>query len=430
MKVLWIVNTIFPYPAEQINCNKSVYGGWLNGLANSLVKYNRIKLCIVTTYNGKTLLHFNDSIIDYYLVPGGTIFKYNPRLNKYAKEIIEQFEPNIIHIHGTEFAHSLSFIETVKSLNIPIITSIQGLVSVYSENYFAGISERELKRNYTIRDIIKHDGVFSGKRSFYKRGIYEKSIIRMSDFILGRTCWDYANTKVINPDEKYCIMNEILRDCFYKNSWNIEKVRQHSIFTSQGNYPIKGLHYLIEAISFLKKQYPDVKLYVSGQNIIDTKTLKNRFKMTGYGKYIKKLIHKHHLEENVIFLGQLNEVQMKEQLLKTNVFVLPSAIENSSNALCEAMILGIPCVATNSGGTMDMINHNVEGFLYPYNEPAVCAKYISDFFESTELCITISNSARKKALERHDPRSNIKRLVEIYNNATEYKKRGLQYKYE
>ena len=61
--------------------------------------------------------------------------------------------------------------------------------------------------------------------------------------------------------EKIYIMNEILRDCFYKNSWNIEKVRQHSIFTSQGNYPIKGLHYLIEAISFLNStlQYDSKK---------------------------------------------------------------------------------------------------------------------------------------------------------------------------
>ena len=99
------------------------------------------------------------------------------------------------------------------------------------------------------------------------------------------------------------------------------------------------------------------------------------------------MIEKYELGKNIEFTGLLNENQMIERLLKTNVFILPSAIENSSNSLGEAMLLGLPCIASNTGGTMDILKHKEEGLLYPYTEPAILAEYIGRFFENDELCI-------------------------------------------
>lgn len=84
------------------------------------------------------------------------------------------------------------------------------------------------------------------------------------------------------------------------------------------------------------------------------------------------------------------------------MFVLPSVIENSANSLGEAILLGMPCVATNTGGTMDILEHKKEGFLYPYTEPAMCADYISRYFEDNKLCIEYGRQAREKALSRHN----------------------------
>ena len=110
---------------------------------------------------------------------------------------------------------------------------------------------------------------------------------------------------------------------------------------------------------------------------------------------------------------------MVERLLKTHVFVLPSAIENSSNSLGEAMLLGMPCVATNTGGTMDILKHGQEGFLYPYTEPAMCAKYISEYFENDILSIQFGSKARKIAIERHNPQKNTEKLIKIYSKIME-----------
>lgn len=413
MKILWIVNTIFPYPARKIGQEKCCFGGWLNGLANMLKDNNDIKLAIATVYNGVDIKKFDDGKIIYYLIPGAPALKYNSNLEKYWKIVNEEFKPDLVHIHGTEFAHGLAFINVCT--NVKTVTSIQGLTSAIAKVYYAGLHTSEILKNVTFRDIIKQDNIFQQKKKFTKRGKNEIELIKKTDAIIGRTIWDYANTKAINPEESYFVGNETLRTGFYGKEWNLENIERHSIFTSQASYPIKGLHFLLQAIYILKQKYPDIKLYIAGNNIIDTSTFTRKIKISGYAKIIRKLIKKYNLEDQVVFTGILSEEKMIEQYLKSNVFVLPSVIENSSNSLGEAMILGMPCVATNTGGTMDILEHKKEGFLYPYTEPAMCAEYISRYFEDDKLCIEYGRKAREKALSRHNAENNANQIIKIYN---------------
>ena len=413
MKILWIVNTIFPYPASKIGQEKCCFGGWLNGLANMLKDNNDIKLAIATVYNGKEIKKYDDGKIIYYLVPGLPTIKYNSKLEAYWKEVKKEFKPDLVNIHGTEFAHGLSFKKACP--NVKVITSIQGLTSVIAKVYYAGLDTQEILKNITFRDLLRHDSIFQQKRKFANRGKNEIELIKKSEAIIGRTTWDYANTKAINPEEKYFIGNETLRTGFYSKEWNIQNIEKHSIFTSQGSYPIKGLHFLLQAVYILKQSYPDLKLYIAGNNITNTTTLMKKIKFGGYAKIIKKLIKKYNLENQVEFTGLLSEEEMINRYLKSNVFVLPSAIENSSNSLGEAMLLGMPCVATNTGGTMDILKHKEEGLLYPYTEPAMCADYISRYFEDDKLCIEYGRQAREKALSRHNAENNANQIIKIYN---------------
>ena len=415
MKILWIVNTIFPYPAMQLKTEKCVFGGWLNGLADQLKEQENIELGIATAYNGNEIKKYYDGKITYYLMPGAPALKYDSKLNKYCKIILNEFKPELLHIHGTEYAHGLSFINVCND-NIKKIVSIQGLISYYEKVYLANIPYNEIIKNITLRDIIRRDNLFQQKNKFRRRGRNEIEIIKKADAILGRTTWDYANTKAINLNEKYYCSNETLRQCFYNQQWNIENIDRYTIFCSQAGYPIKGFHFLLETIAILKKQYPMIKLFTAGENILN-----RGFKTSGYARYLSKLIDKYEVSDNVIFTGLLSEEEMAKKLLKTHVFVLPSAIENSSNSLGEAMLLGMPCVATNTGGTMDMLEHRKEGYLYPYTEPAMCAEYISNFFEDDELAIRMGKTARRKALESHDPEKNVTKLLEIYKEVIEEK---------
>lgn len=419
MKILWIVNTIFPYPVEKLGLEKNNFGGWLNGLANELVKNNNIELAIATVYKGKDIAEFNDGKIKYYLIPGAPAIKYNSKLEKYWKEINDKFNPDLVHIHGTEYVHGLAFKNGCPE--VKIVTSIQGLISVISEVYYANISFWNIVSNITFRDIVKIDNIFLQKNKFKKRGENEIKLIKKSDAIIGRTDWDYSNCKAIDKNMNYYFLNETLRKEFYNYKWNIENIDKYSIFCSQAGYPIKGLHYLLKAIYILKKQYPEVKLYIAGPNIIDKSTFLKKIKISGYAKYINKLIKKYEIQEQVVFTGILDEKEMLNRLLKTNVFSVNSIIENESNSLSEAAIIGVPSVASYVGGISNRIEHKKDGFLYPYTEPAMLAEYISRIFNDDNLAIELGENARKTAISRHDREKNCERTIEIYKEIIEGK---------
>jgi glycosyltransferase involved in cell wall biosynthesis len=210
-------------------------------------------------------------------------------------------------------------------------------------------------------------------------------------------------------------MNETLREEFYTDTWNIDRIERNSIFVSQGNYPIKGLHYLIEVLPDIVAEYEDTVVYVAGDVITNNDSIKDKIKISGYGKYILKMIKKSHLENHVKFVGRLEADKMCARFLKTHVFVCPSAIENSPNSVGEAMILGVPVVSSDVGGVHNLLDNKKDGILYPKNKTQELKKAILRIFDDDKLAMSFSSNARAHALKTHDPETNYKRLLEIYN---------------
>jgi glycosyltransferase involved in cell wall biosynthesis len=119
-------------------------------------------------------------------------------------------------------------------------------------------------------------------------------------------------------------------------------------------------------------------------------------------------------KDKLIFLGILNENQMAEQYASSHVFLCPSAIENSSNSVGEAQLVGTPCVASYVGGTMDMIDDGQTGLLYRFEEVSLLAKQICRIFENDDLAISLSKKAQEVASVRHDKIINASQLNSIY----------------
>lgn len=414
-KILWIVNTIFPYPAEKLGLKKTSFGGWLNSLSNTIKESDNFKLAVAATYNGKEFKELDDGKITYYLVPKKDATKYNQKQKEYWQKINELFKPDLVHINGTEYANGLEVIDACP--NATTLTSIQGLVSVYANVYYANIHMKEIFKSITLRDVIRRDNMIQARKKFIKRGKNEIEILRKTNAITGRTIWDYSNVQAINPNVKFYWSNRILREEFYQSKkWDVSNIERHTIFCSQAGYPIKGLHFIVEAANILKNEYPDIKVYVAGNNITKSDTIKEKMKITGYGKYIRNLIKKYDLEKNIIFTGMLDSQGMVNRLLNSNAFVQTSAIENSPNSLGEAMLLGVPCVASYVGGTCDMLEHGKEGLLYTYTEPAILAQYIKRIFEDDELCMEYSKNAINKANITHDKERITQETIDMYND--------------
>lgn len=414
MRVLWITNIIFPYPASMLGINAPTGGGWMLSSAKSISESSSIDMAVATVYSGNKLLRYKNNRIQYYLLPlyGKTNTLYHKSTEKLWKQVSADFCPDIVHIHGTEFPHGLAFLRACP--NIKTVISIQGLVSVISRFYYTGISVSEIISNITFRDIIRFDTIFRQKAKLVARGKIEIETIANASYIIGRTSWDKAHVLAINPKVNYYACNETLRSAFYNTIWNYDNCEKHSIFVSQAWYPIKGLHQLLKAMPIVLRQYKDAKIYVAGNDITRSSRITEKLRLSGYGKYIRSLIMKHKLYNKVIFTGVLDEQAMRDQYLKSNLFICPSAIENSPNSLGEAQLLGVPYIASYVGGIPDLICEQNMNSLYRYEEIEQLAVKICEKFKAGDAA---SNKGDMQgALNRHNPEANKQQLLTIYKN--------------
>lgn len=392
-----------------------VVGGWMYSAVLSLLDNSEnTELAVATVYRGQSLVKTTIDGVTYYLLPlKGNNSYYHKELELLWKKVNNDFLPDIVHLHGTEFAHGLAFLKSCSA--VKTVVSIQGLVSSIAKYYYADIPFSSIIKNLTFRDIVK-GGIIRTRRDYFRRGKIEHEIICRAKNIIGRTSWDKAQIWAINPNANYFFCNETLRSSFYEKQWDYKKCEPHSIFISQAKNPIKGLHQLLKAMPLILNCYPNSKIYVSGDNITLCKTLNQRLRFSGYGSYIKKLIEEKGLKEKVIFLGPLDETQMCNRFLSSNVFVCPSSIENSPNSLGEAQLLGVPCVASFVGGIPDFMV-GCEKRMYRFDDYEMLAKQVCDIF-SLSGNINVED-VRALARCRHDKKKNSRNLMNIYKQICE-----------
>ncbi|MBC8767873.1 glycosyltransferase family 4 protein [Arenibacter sp. BSSL-BM3] len=417
MKILWITNPIFPELSLALGNPVPVIGGWMYGLAKDLSQKKDISLTIATSRPNVKPQHLIIKGIEYILLNGQKInTKYDSSLEVEWKKLIEKLKPDLVHIHGIEFAHGLALMNACPNLNY--IISIQGLVSIISKFYLGGISNKDIRRNITLFDFFKRTSVFHEKRKFEIRGQkIENKYLLLANHVIGRTQWDQDHVKTINPKAYYHFCNESLRDEFYSSpKWQFHSKKNHSIFLSQASYPIKGLHQVLHAVNLLKNQFPNIQIQVAGDDITRTDSATDKLRLSGYGKYIKGLIKKYNLYSNIKFLGYLDGRAMAQEYLKSHIFICPSSIENSPNSLGEAQILGVPSIASYVGGVPDMIDPGENGLLYRFEEIEMLAQRIKDIFENDKLAVKLSEGGIKSATKRHDRSVNMQRTLDIYRN--------------
>ena len=407
MKVLWFVNIIFPEAERLLGWSEELKstGGWLVASGEELA-LEGIDLCVASQSGLVHELKF--------LKGERTLYAIIPNDNKGLvnsfKVIKESFQPDIIHIHGTESPMGDVWVKEYGSCNV--VLSVQGVLSAILKYHHKGLSNWDIFLNLTMHDVLRKT-IWGEQKGYVEKSEKERTLIRQLKYVLGRTFFDNAYIVNINPGIRYFHCNESLREEFYSGKWNYDKCEKHTLFLSQGHAPLKGLHFLLLALPLVIKKYPDTKVRIGGVNIIKNKSIGERLRLSGYGKFILGIIKKYGLKERVEFLGPLNATKMKEELIKANVYVCPSTIENSPNSLAEAQILGTPCVGSDAGGIPDFISSREFGLLYRYDDPIMLAHCICESFQASS---SYDNTLmRKCAAKRHNRLINCTAMIKIYN---------------
>lgn len=415
MKVLWITNILFPDICEYLHRNAPVTGGWMKSLAEELLEQcPNIELAVCSLYGvNKKLLEKKIGRITYFCLPFNECHAvYTSKMEKYWKEVANRYNPDVVHIHGTEFPYGLAYLKANGGGNAVI--SIQGLVGAYARYSLGGIDRKILSKYKTIYDMLKKSIITLPERMKIQ-GKLEYEYLSRVNHVMGRTEWDKNHIWAINPSCKYHKCNEILRTPFYSNSkWQINKCLRHSIFLSQAQKPIKGIHILIEAMPLILREFPDTKVIVAGYNFLKRDSLKEKLRFSAYANYVSSLIKKYKLEDKFIFTGLIDEESMAKQYRNANVFVCPSSIENSPNSLGEAQIIGVPCIASYVGGVPSMIVDRVSGLLYRFEEYEMLANLVCKVFNNDELALKLSQQGIIEAEYRHNKKINAIKTYNIY----------------
>lgn len=417
MKVLWITNILFPDICKELGRPAPVTGGWMKSLADELTAlYPDIELSVATVY-GLHNKFFTKQIgrINYFCLPfSESCTMYTMEMEKYWKEIQNQIQPEIIHIHGTEYPYGLAYMKACGNENVVI--SIQGLVGVYARYSLGQIEIKQLKKYRTLYDYLRFS-ILKMPKDMEIQGRMETEYISLGKHIIGRTTWDKVHTWAINPDVKYHFCNETLRLPFYSNNkWCLDTCEKHSIFLSQAHKPIKGIHKVIEALPYIIREFPSTKVYISGNNFISRQTLKEKLKFGTYANYVSHLMDKYQIRDKFIFTGMLDEYQMAEQYKKSHVFICPSSIENSPNSIGEAQLLGVPCITSYVGGAPNMVEDEKTGLIYRFEEHEMLANLVCRIFKDKELAIRLSENEIIEASKRHNRLENAKCMMNIYRS--------------
>lgn len=410
MKILWLGSIILPRIAEAEHCEMPVHNGWLIQLAD-----------IVSALPDTELVYLFPSDCprrgqcDNLKYIGLSEKQRRRDAERYTQDLVtllREEQADVMHIWGAEFTHSYPFMAAAVRAGMQdrVVVSIQGLLSVYAKDYTAFLPQAVVN-SYTLNGLIKGN-IRRGQKNFERGGKRETALLRLAHHVIGRTDWDRAAAWAINPSAAYHHNYETLREPFYSGEWSYERCEKHSIFCSQSHYPIKGLHLILQALALVKREYPDVILYVGGHDIMRMPF----WRITPYRRHLRQLIMKLELEKQVKFTGFLTAEQMKERFLRSNVFASASSIENSSNSIGEAMLLGTPVVSSCVGGILSLMEHGKEGLLYPASEVNMLAHHICTLFANPELATSLSQAARRRAAKTHDGKANAEELMKIYED--------------
>lgn len=305
-------------------------------------------------------IHFHQAAVVQY-----PLFDHSPYTLSLAVKMLEVFEQeclDILHVHYA-IPHSVSALlarSMAAPRRLPFITTLHGtdITLVGNNHNFLPITRYSIEQS---------DGVTSISHYLLKRTIEEFGIKRPIEVIP-----NFVNC------ELYCRMP----DPQLKAEWapNGEPILMHL-----SNFrPVKRILDAVETFALVREKMP-AKLVMIGDG-------PDR-------EAAEELARTHKIQNDVLFLGQQNEVMRK--LSQADLFLLPSEIESFGLAALEAMACEVPVIATNVGGLPEVVESGVDGFLVQPGDVAQAAKHAIDILSRADRGREMGQLARIHAKKNY-----------------------------
>tara|TARA_A100001234_G_scaffold215782_1_gene220942 strand:+ start:24 stop:749 length:726 start_codon:yes stop_codon:yes gene_type:complete len=193
------------------------------------------------------------------------------------------------------------------------------------------------------------------------------------------------------------VMNGIDLNIFYPDS-KIQKIPFKLVTVASSDVPLKGLDYLLEALSDLAKVYPDISLSIIGEQ--------------KRGGHTERLLKKLNLEKRVNFFSNLSQEDLRTTYCEAEIAVIPSLYEGFGFAAIEAMACGVPLISTSGGALPEVVKDT--GIIIPPKNPKEIYNSIDLLLSSPDIAKELSEKALKRANSKFSWETIAKKLEKVY----------------
>lgn len=168
----------------------------------------------------------------------------------------------------------------------------------------------------------------------------------------------------------------------------------------------KGQDILIKALDKIRLKKVGIKTILVGRIMAGEDK---------YFRYLKELISNLSMEDDILFLGELEHSKVLELLSKTDIFVYPSYSELMPRAIIEAMLMGTAVIASRVGGIPDIIEHKKTGILFQPGNVGQLAQYISFLIDNDGVRKMLGENAKKSITKICSAKEFLENLAYIIN---------------
>jgi glycosyltransferase involved in cell wall biosynthesis len=152
----------------------------------------------------------------------------------------------------------------------------------------------------------------------------------------------------------------------------------------------------------------DVQLTIAGED---------EYGGTGYRQDLEHMIDARGLNNRVRLLGAVPTTSVRTELNRAHVFTLASHAEPLGVAIMEAMSMGVPIVATASGGVPELVEDKVSGLLVAPGNPELLAESLLGIMENPNLSLQLGQAGRHRVEASFDYQRSAKVLARLVHAA-------------
>lgn len=235
--------------------------------------------------------------------------------------------------------------------------------------YLLSLGLKKIPLIFTCHNVFPHE-------RFPLDRFLTKLVLKRGNGFIVQSHLDEADLLTINPDANYVVTPHPTYNAFKMQGMSKSAARE--LLQIDFAAPVllffgfvreyKGLNYLLDAMPIIRKQIPDISLWIVG----DFDSQKERY---------LNMIAEHNLQHNIRLVeGYVPDCEVEKYFAASDLIVLPYTSATQSGIVQIAYGFEKPVVVTNVGGLPDVVENGKTGYVVPSHNPDAIAEAVIHFF--------------------------------------------------